>query len=238
MPRVAPAKPLPRYLQGATKDIADITLRDGRQLAVAIGSAVTTPPLSTRTLDGSSSLEISMYGPAQRLLELTLLAEKFDLELDGLKFRHLASQKTGRDVRLTFGPGGAEVADAATEIKNFLTGSGDYGQGGAIGYYCSHPQATFYEIAHALQNSADWASGGDGSKNYAAVGDEGRAWAEAVWARPPMRPNLGPNPSKSPTPSPSARKRPTGGRSSAWRRKSTGGRSLSPAASTLSLSRN
>lgn len=71
------------------------------------------------------------------------------------------------------GAGGAEVADAATEIKNFLTGSGGYGEGGAIGYYKRNPSAAPHKIAQGVQRSEF----SDGS-NYAKFSDEARRWVE------------------------------------------------------------
>lgn len=77
------------------------------------------------------------------------------------------------------GSGGAEIADAATEIKNFLTGSGGYGEGGAIGYFKKHPEANFYEIAQGTQRSGAGAST-NGAGNYGQFADEAREWAETL----------------------------------------------------------
>jgi hypothetical protein len=76
------------------------------------------------------------------------------------------------------GSGGAEKGNAATEIKNFLTGSGGYGGGGAIGYHKAHPSATYYEIAQGVQRSGAGESS-NGRANYGQFGEESREWVEA-----------------------------------------------------------
>lgn len=67
-----------------------------------------------------------------------------------------------------------QVRNAAEEISGFLTGKPTWTGTTAIGYHRENPSAPFYEIAQAVQKSATE----DGS-NYAAFGDEARAWVEA-----------------------------------------------------------
>lgn len=306
---------VPDHVRGVKSDVAHLTLdsrRDHKPLELVLGPGILTAPKLVRTIDGASTITIEVHDPQRRLLRNSLLAEKWHIELDGLRFRFVALAKSADTLTLTFedswvallkeargpkkalrkkmtraefikhlvaeaapnlgfycpqlhrkqpiehkkqakkakeeakknrgkgigdvkhltvkgqepspqqkelgsmaleiadshnapfvvqvaliaalivesvmgeasdnvleaiGAGGAEKADAATEIKNFLTGSGGYGGGGALGYHKSHPKATYYEIAQAVQRSGAGAAS-NGLSNYGQFGEEARAWAE------------------------------------------------------------
>lgn len=72
------------------------------------------------------------------------------------------------------GPGGAPIGNAEEEISGFLFGKPEWTGTAAVDYYNAHPEATFYEIAQAVQ-----ASEFEDGSNYAAFGDESRQWVEA-----------------------------------------------------------
>lgn len=312
-----------KHAKGLQAGIHDLTLRDGKELAIEVGGVELPTPALSRDMEASSSLSVPIFDPGLTVLERTLLSQKFDVHVDGLRFRYIGASKSGPTVTLnfedevvarlrestgpksayrakqtranfichlveelkpevpiycpqrhekqpvekkipqdkrqsknaakeakelgakgigdtkglkvkgqpatpeqqehaemalriagglrapfrvqvalmaalivetligTYGPGmsnileaegtgvGAEKANAETQIKNFLTGSGGYGRGGAIGYYKENPDATFYEIAQALQGSGAGNST-NGAGNYGQVGDEARQFVEAM----------------------------------------------------------
>lgn len=101
MPAHAQARPTADRVQGIDSDLGDLTLHDGRNLAVEIGQAITPTPTLNRTIDGASSIELSVYDPKLRFLQSSLLAEKFDAKIDGLDFRYVATSKAGKSLTLT-----------------------------------------------------------------------------------------------------------------------------------------
>jgi hypothetical protein len=76
---------------------------------------------------------------------------------------------------------GAAVGDVETEVTNFLTGSGGYGEGGAIGIARKHPGYTPPQIATTAQRNATFLSGGlsEGEKPYARFLSEAKEWVKA-----------------------------------------------------------
>lgn len=94
----------------------------------------------------------------------------------GLIVESVMGEAAPGNVLEAIGAGGAEVTNAAGEIRNFLTGGGGYGEG-AIEYFQAHPAATFYEITQAIQKSGAGAPT-KGAANYGPWGDEARAWVE------------------------------------------------------------
>jgi hypothetical protein len=305
-------------VQGIDSRLADLTLRDGRRLAVEVGSSVVPTPMLKRTIEGSSSVSLEVYDPELKFLQAAMLAEKFDAEIDDLHFRYVGTSKSGRNLTITLedrgiallreakgpdkvlahrgkpnevtraeyikalvkkaaphltficpqlhdkqpiakpdkakkaneeakdrrekGIGAAKhltvdgapaspaqkhlgeealrIADsfdapqivevaviaalmtessmgeaspgnvlqalepytkvrpAAQEISGFIAGEPTWTGVTAIGYAKSHPEATFYEIAQAVQKSGAGEST-NGAGNYGKFGDEARAWVEA-----------------------------------------------------------
>lgn len=91
--------------QGVSSDISDLTLRSGKgvhAVIVEIGAAVTPTPTLTRDMEASSSLSVPVYDPTLNLLELSLLSEKFDATVDGLRFRYLGASKSGKAFTISF----------------------------------------------------------------------------------------------------------------------------------------
>lgn len=100
MPAVGKAVALTR-VQGIHSDISDLVLRNGKEFVVRVGGAVIPTPTLTRDMEASSSVQVSFYDPNLNFLSLSLLSEKFDAEIDGLKFRYLGASKSGRVITIT-----------------------------------------------------------------------------------------------------------------------------------------
>jgi hypothetical protein len=99
---VAPNRALPDRVQGGQSGVSDITLRSGRGLELELGAALTPIPTLTRTIFGASSLELQVFDPERDLLKRSLLAEKWDVEIDGLRFRYPgALSKSGDTLTIT-----------------------------------------------------------------------------------------------------------------------------------------
>lgn len=300
-------------------DVRDIVLRDGTGLTVSVGGSVTTAPSLIRDMEASSVLEVPLFDPTLAILEKTILSQKFDAHIDGLRFRYIGATKSGPTVTLNFedevvarlrelkgpkrafrakqtranficglveelepevpiycpqrhetqpveakpksdreekkkaeeakklggkgigdhkglrikgqkpspeqaelaemglriaeeggapfkvmvaliaalidetdmgavardnvlegeGSGeGAPIGTAQEEISGFLFGKPQWTGVTAVGYYAEHPEATYYEIAQAVQKSGAGA-GTKGAGNYGQFGDEARQWVEA-----------------------------------------------------------
>lgn len=71
-----------------------------------------------------------------------------------------------------------KVRSAEEEISGYLTGDPTWTGVTAIDYSKAHPDATYYEIAQAVQKSGVGEST-KGAGNYGKFGDEARAWVEA-----------------------------------------------------------
>jgi hypothetical protein len=89
-------------LKGATADISDFTLRDGKKVVIEVGASVTSAPTLVRSMESSSTMEVPVYDPSLSVLEKALLGEKFDAFIDGLQFRFAEAQKTGANLNLVF----------------------------------------------------------------------------------------------------------------------------------------
>jgi hypothetical protein len=87
----APGRP---GIQGIASDLSDILLR-GESWKAQLGDALLDAIL-TRTISGASTLKLEVNDPRRRLLNHPLLEAKYDLELDGLKFRYKGVEQTGR----------------------------------------------------------------------------------------------------------------------------------------------
>ena len=91
----------PRVL-GIGQDIGDIKLiGKERPLLAVIGGAVIEATI-TRTIGGASNIQITVHDPERKLLQKSLLEEKWDIHVDGLKFRYKGATKQGPDVILKF----------------------------------------------------------------------------------------------------------------------------------------
>jgi hypothetical protein len=92
----APGRP---GIQGITADLNDILLR-GEAWKAQLGDALLSAQLS-RTIGAASTLKIEVNDPRRRLLNHPLLQAKYDLTLDGLKFRYKGFEQGGRLAPLT-----------------------------------------------------------------------------------------------------------------------------------------
>lgn len=99
---MSPATADASRVQGLQSSIDDLTLTDGSQLKLHLGGVLSGAPMLTRSIDASSSLSVSIFDEDLELLDAALLAEKFDVDLDGLHFRYLGARKTGKNFTLTF----------------------------------------------------------------------------------------------------------------------------------------
>jgi hypothetical protein len=99
---MSPAISDARALKGVTADITDLELRDGKKVVIEVGGSITSAPTLTRSMESSSTLEVPIFDPGLEILEKTLLSEKFDASIDGLRFRFAEAAKTGADVSLVF----------------------------------------------------------------------------------------------------------------------------------------
>jgi hypothetical protein len=89
-------------VQGLESSIHDLTLRDGRGVTTLIGGNVVGTPQLTRSIEGSSSIELQIYDPELRWLEQSLASQKWDCEIDGLWFRYIGTTKSGAMMTLKF----------------------------------------------------------------------------------------------------------------------------------------
>lgn len=97
---VAPAQVVSR-VQGIDSSLADLTLHDGRRVAVEIGGAVLPGPTITRTIAGSSSISLALQDSSMEFLDAALLSEKWDALIDGLWFRYMGADLEPPQVTLT-----------------------------------------------------------------------------------------------------------------------------------------
>lgn len=97
---VGPGRALDR-VQGIDSSLNDLVLRDGRQFAVEVGSAITPTPTITRTIDGSSSVKFSIRDHDLDFLDVEMLSQKLDAELDGLWFRFMGADLDGPQIDIT-----------------------------------------------------------------------------------------------------------------------------------------
>lgn len=101
---MSPAKktgPAADRVQGIDSSLSELTLRNGRSLKVEIGGAMQPTPTLTRTINGASSISLTLHDRALDLLDSDLLSSKFDVELDGLWFRYMAAELDQPAITLT-----------------------------------------------------------------------------------------------------------------------------------------
>lgn len=73
---------------------------------------------------------------------------------------------------------GAPIGSAEDEISGFLFGKPAWTGTTAVGYHKAHPQATYFEIAQAVQASGA-GQATNGRANYGQFGTEAKEWVEA-----------------------------------------------------------
>jgi hypothetical protein len=88
-------------VQGIDSSLADLTLRDGREVAVEIGGTVLRTPMLKRTMSGGSTVKLSLQDRNLGFLDASLAAEKFDAELDGLHFRYMGADLAEDSIGIT-----------------------------------------------------------------------------------------------------------------------------------------
>jgi hypothetical protein len=97
---IAPARVADR-VQGIDSSLNDLVLRDGRQFAVEVGAAITPTPTISRTIDGSSSVKISIHDHDLDFLDSEMLSQKLDARIDGLWFRYMGADLDGPQINIT-----------------------------------------------------------------------------------------------------------------------------------------
>jgi hypothetical protein len=100
-PSVSPGKALGR-VQGLDSSLGDLTLHDGRKLALELGGSVQPTPTITRTIAGSSSITMGIRDDDLTFLDSALLAEKLEAQIDGLWFRYIGAELDPPLISLTF----------------------------------------------------------------------------------------------------------------------------------------
>lgn len=80
-------------VQGIASSLDDVTL-NGRRISAEVSGALEDGTLE-RTIEGASSLTLDINDDHNILLDSPLLAEGFDIALDGLFFRFVKASKTG-----------------------------------------------------------------------------------------------------------------------------------------------
>lgn len=113
--------------QGITSRVSDLKLRNSdRTLALELGAGVLDATL-TRTMFGASTVELEVFDPERRLLRNILLAEKWDAEIDGLRFRWPgALSKSGDNITLTLEDRWIALLREAKGPKRVVRGEGPH----------------------------------------------------------------------------------------------------------------
>lgn len=105
------APKVPGRVQGLNADIEDLVLRstggslkkevEPEDVALEVGPAIRPAPMLTRTIDGASSISLEVFDPDRTFLRNSLLAKKWEAEIDGLGFRYIGLDKQGQNLTLT-----------------------------------------------------------------------------------------------------------------------------------------
>ncbi|HEY6731904.1 MAG TPA: hypothetical protein VI039_12890 [Solirubrobacterales bacterium] len=99
---ISQGRPVSARVQGVESLVEDLTLHDGKSLELELGIALTDNPTLKRTIFGADSIDIEVFDPERRLLRHSLVAEKWDVDLDGLRFRYPGGlTKSGDNLTLT-----------------------------------------------------------------------------------------------------------------------------------------
>lgn len=122
------------------------------------------------------ALDIADRGDAPFVCRVALIAAL----IDETNMGEAAPQNVLEGEQELTGEGGegAAVGSDEDEISGFLFGKPHWTTISAVAYYKAHPNATYYEIAQAVQASRAGAST-NGKGNYGQFGDEAREWVEA-----------------------------------------------------------
>ena len=91
----------PKRVQGIDKGVDDLILRGGKGLALELGPGIEPTPTLTRTINGASSISLDVFDPERILLRNSLLAQKWEVEIDGLGFRYVGLAKQEKTLTLT-----------------------------------------------------------------------------------------------------------------------------------------
>jgi hypothetical protein len=91
----------PKRVQGIDKGIDDLVLRGGKGLVLELGPGIEPSPTLTRTINGASSISLDVFDPERILLRNSLLAQKWEVEIDGLGFRYVGLAKQEKNLTLT-----------------------------------------------------------------------------------------------------------------------------------------
>jgi hypothetical protein len=94
------AVPFTPRIQGITSDLSDLTFED-KPLIAHVGAAVADADLE-RTIEGASTIKLTIHDPNYELLEHPLLQGQFDVQVDDLWFRFVRVDKKLRTLELTF----------------------------------------------------------------------------------------------------------------------------------------
>jgi hypothetical protein len=85
---------------GISSSIDDLKLF-GKGIKAVIGDSIEDVVLE-RTIEGASTVTITIYDPFRELINSELVKQQFDVELDGLHFRFVQLKKQGKSVDLVF----------------------------------------------------------------------------------------------------------------------------------------
>jgi NlpC/P60 family protein len=114
MPSVEEARNLGR-VQGRDSSLADLVLSDGDALHLRLGARVAPGAKLTRTIDGGSSVELTILDHDLDFLEDSLLGEKFDCRLDGMHFRWMGADLRADGIGITLKDRDIAVLEEQTE---------------------------------------------------------------------------------------------------------------------------
>jgi cell wall-associated NlpC family hydrolase len=110
-------------VQGIDSSLTDLTLHDGRKVAIEIGGAILPGPTIIRTIAGSSSISLALQDSSMAFLDAALLSEKFDALLDGLWFRYMGAVLAPPQVTLTLEDRNvAELREIGGRVKAYRRG--------------------------------------------------------------------------------------------------------------------
>lgn len=113
---VGPGHVAPDRVQGIDSSLDDLTLRDGKRLAIELGGAIEKgTPVLTQTIDGGSSVKFAVKDRELGFLQASLLAEKFDAAIDGLHFRYIGADLQEDGIGITLKDRDIAVLEELTE---------------------------------------------------------------------------------------------------------------------------
>lgn len=151
-PGAKKARPKNGRVQGIDSLVEDLTLvGTGGSLEIELGLALTENPKLTRSIFGASSIELTVFDPERRLLRHSLVSEKWDCELDGMRFRYPGGlSKSGDTLTLTLedrwiamlrekkGPKRAVRGDGPHQMTRaeFIKGLVEEACGKGLRFYC------------------------------------------------------------------------------------------------------